>query len=159
MENVMHVADYIASRYQRDYGFQIDEMKLHKLMYFTQKESFIQNDEPLFEAVFYGWKYGPVLKEIRAVFMEKGDFPCTNPDLGAFGSGFQAIMDRVFSDYALKPSWSLSRLTHGEISWKRSREGIPDGESGNNPMDIEDIRRDATILKERRKALAALGVS
>lgn len=159
MENVMRVADYIASRYQRDYGLEIDEMKLHKLMYFAQKESIIQTGEPLFDAVFYGWKYGPVLKEIRGVFMSEDTFPCTNPNVDEFGESFQGIMDRVFSDYAQKTSWSLSRLTHGETSWKHSREGIPDGESGDNSISLDLIRKDAEALKARRKALAEFGIS
>lgn len=52
------------------YGQQIDEMKLHKLMYFAQRESLIQTGAPLFNATFYGWKYGPVLKEIRSAYKD-----------------------------------------------------------------------------------------
>ena len=58
MENVMNVAAYITNRYLEEYKQPIDEMKLHKLMYFAQRESFIQNNQPLFDATFYGWKYG-----------------------------------------------------------------------------------------------------
>ena len=44
-------------------------MKMHKLMYFSQRESLMYNNEPLFDGVFYGWKYGPVLKEVRSAYM------------------------------------------------------------------------------------------
>jgi len=37
----------------------------HKLLYFAQRESIIQTDTPLFDASFYGWRFGPILKEIR----------------------------------------------------------------------------------------------
>ena len=66
MQKVMDVATYIIKRYQSEYKQPIDEMKLHKLMYFAQRESFVQINEPLFDATFYGWKYGPVLKEVRS---------------------------------------------------------------------------------------------
>lgn len=39
MEDVVKVASYICQRYQREFGKRIDEMKLHKLLYFTQRES------------------------------------------------------------------------------------------------------------------------
>ena len=52
MEDVMNVAAYIINRYLAEYNQPIDEMKLHKLMYFAQRESFIQTDQPLFDATF-----------------------------------------------------------------------------------------------------------
>ena len=70
MEDLMNVASYIYNRYSAEFNSKIDEMKLHKLLYFTQRESLIQNDTPLFDAVFYGWKYGPILKEIREAYRD-----------------------------------------------------------------------------------------
>ena len=35
-------------RYQKEFGERISEMKLHKLLYFTQRESLIQLGEPMF---------------------------------------------------------------------------------------------------------------
>ena len=40
-------------------------MKLHKLLYFTQRECLIQKGEPMFDAQFEVWKYGPVMVQIR----------------------------------------------------------------------------------------------
>ena len=65
MEDLMNIASYVFNRYASEYNSKIDEMKLHKLLYFAQRESLVQNREPLFDAVFWGWKYGPILKEIR----------------------------------------------------------------------------------------------
>ncbi len=45
--------------------FHRDEMKLHKLLYFTQRECLIQKGEPMFDAQFEAWKYGPVMVQIR----------------------------------------------------------------------------------------------
>lgn len=155
MENVMNVAAHIAHRYFSEYGQQIDEMKLHKLMYFAQRESFIQTNEPLFNATFYGWKYGPILKEIRSAYKD-GTFPFILPV--EFTRDCSVILDRVFTDYSGKESWSLSRLTHGELSWKNSRIGISDEDNSNNPMSIDDIKKDAERIKARRKMLIELGL-
>ena len=40
-------------------------MKLHKLLYFTQRECLIQKGEPMFDAQFEAWKYGPVMVQIH----------------------------------------------------------------------------------------------
>ena len=52
MEDVVKIASYICLRYRRRFGRKIDEMKLHKLLYFTQRESIIRTGEPLFGDCF-----------------------------------------------------------------------------------------------------------
>lgn len=156
MENLMSVASYVFNRYQETMGEKIDEMKLHKLLYFAQRESIIQRNEPLFAEVFYGWKFGPILKEIRSAYHEDAFFKVVDEEIV---SRIKSIMDKVFQEYANKDSWSLSRLTHGEISWKNSRKDIPDGANSDNPMCLEDIIKDAERIKQRRIGLANLGLA
>ena len=59
MENTMGVARALDNLYYEKNGKHMDEMRMHKLMYFAQRESLMYNKEPLFDATFYGWKYGP----------------------------------------------------------------------------------------------------
>ena len=148
MNDMMTVAAYIYGRYQREFGEKIDEMKLHKLMYFAQRESLIRRGEPLFDGDFYGWRFGPVLKELRAPYKEEGFDPAA-ADLELEGAG--EIMDELFRTYAPKDAWSLSRLSHGEICWKRSRKGISPYDSSDNMIPLDDIRLDAQRMKERRE--------
>lgn len=155
MEDLMNVASYIYKRYDNEFHSKIDEMKLHKLLYFAQRESLIQNNEPLFNAIFYGWKYGPVLKEIRLAYREDNFYHLIPKDVI---TRISAIMDKVFEEYAGKDSWSLSRLTHGELAWKNSRKGIPDRENSDNPMSMDDIWVDAERIRERREMLVQLGL-
>lgn len=156
MENVMNIAAYVSNKYLSTYGQRIDEMKLHKLLYFAQRESLIQTGEPLFDAVFYGWKYGPVLKEVRNAYKDESIDGLIQNDITEESS---SILDSVFKEYAGKDSWSLSRLTHGEISWKNSRVGIPETDNSDRPMQIDDIRVDADRIKNRREMLSSLGLT
>ena len=48
MENVLNAAFYIYYMYLQKTGQILDEMKLHKLLYFSQRESLVRNDQPLF---------------------------------------------------------------------------------------------------------------
>lgn len=155
MENLMNVASYVYNRYFETKGERIDEMKLHKLLYFAQRESLIQTNEPLFAETFYGWKFGPILKEIRNAYK---DNTFLHEIEEAVVCRIKSIMDKVFEEYADKDSWSLSRLTHGELAWKNSRKGIPDGANSDNPMDINDIAKDAERVRLRRAGLAKLGL-
>lgn len=156
MENLMNVASYIYNRYFETKGVKIDEMKLHKMLYFAQRESLIQKNQPLFDESFYGWKYGPVLKEIRTVYKE-GTF-LSEVDEEVI-KRIHPVMDKVFDEYADKNSWSLSRLTHGEYSWQNARIGIAENMNGDQPLAIRDIEKDAQRVRIRRQGLAALGLT
>ena len=148
MKDMMTVAAYIYDRYQREYDEKIDEMKLQKLMYFAQRESLIRTGEPMFEGDFYGWRFGPVLKDLRTPYKDESFAPeVTDEDM----AGAKEILDEVFKAYAGKDSWSLSRLTHGEICWKRSRKGISPYDSSDNMIPLEDFRLDAKRMKDRRE--------
>lgn len=155
MKDVKTVAAYICSRYAAKRGERIDEMKLHKLLYFAQRESLIVHNEPLFEGDFYGWRFGPVLTALRETYRNDAFDP--QVDAAALG-GDKAIVDAVLEEYADKDSWSLSRLTHGEISWKRSRKGVAPSENSNNRIPLEDIRMDADRLRKRRAELERCGL-
>ena len=137
MLDVVKVASYISRRYEREYGSQIDEMKLHKLLYFAQRESIIQLDQPLFADSFQAWKYGPVLVQIRSLYKQgKLTERLTSEEIATY----QTVFDKVFEQYAPKDAWSLSSITHGEISWQKARVGIPAGENSDTLIALDDIR-------------------
>ncbi len=150
MENMLLVAACICGRYREEYGEMIDEMKLHKLMYFAQRESLIQQDAPLFAETFRGWKYGPVLKELRAPYASGKLWEPVDPGAEA---KLRPVMDAVFAEFAPMDSFSLTRLTHSELCWKKSRKGIPPADNSDVPIPTEDIRLDALRIRQRREML------
>lgn len=146
MADVIKVASYICLRYQQLFGERIDEMKLHKLLYFTQRESIIQTDEPLFEDCFEAWKYGPVMVSIRQKYRTDTlheELPCPIKER------YKKIFDTVFDTYAPKDSWSLSSITHGEYAWQEARKKITP-EQQHVLIMTDDIRIDAKRVKIRR---------
>lgn len=153
MESVVKIASYIVDRYQKEFGSRIDEMKLHKLLYFTQRESIIQTGEPMFPEVFLAWRYGPVMVQIRPLYAQNqlNELPESS-----FIQTNKNIFDAVFSKYAVKESWSLSRLSHGEISWKNARKDLLPEQNGTNPLSIEDVKKDAERIKWNKLILQVL---
>ena len=146
MEKVTTIASYIYQRYQQDYGKRMDEMKLHKLLYFVQREAIIQTDEPMFKEQFEAWKYGPVMVEIRRMYKNG----CLTEKLPqTYIEKYKSVFDMVFSTYAQKDSWSLSSITHGEYAWQEARRKIT-SEKQHVLINTNDIQTDAERVKIRR---------
>lgn len=147
MKDLKTVASYLATRYQAEYGEKIDEMKLQKLTYLAQRESLVRTDEPLFEEEIQGWRLGPVIPDLRTYYKEETLTEVKPEELTAQE---RAALDAVFDEYADRESLSLSRMTHGEICWRKSRRGIRPSESSSNPIPLDDIRLDALRIQGRR---------
>ena len=154
MESAITFAKYVVSRYRNEYGVPIDEMKLHKLLYFAQREALIQLGKPLFYEPFFAWKYGPVLVVVRNYIKFYGSFFTQIGYNTIIQNEYIPVFDKVFSQYAGKDSWSLSRLSHGEFSWKNARKGLGPIDNCNNAMSIENIKVDADRIKLRRYFLS-----
>lgn len=148
MLETLHVATYIVDEYKRLFGQQIDEMKLHKLMYFTQRESIIQTGAHMFDAQFRAWKYGPVLLEVREA-CKTMSFTSSLTD--EIKEQFKVVFDKIMTHYAPKKTMSLVCLSHAELSWKRARKGYGKYESSDVPMLLSDIYEDAAIAKRQRE--------
>ena len=109
MKDMMTVAAYIYNRYQRDFDGKIDEMKLQELMYFAQRESLIRTGEPLFVGDFYGWRFGPVLKELRTPYKDESFSPdvtdaCMGEDKAILDEVLRALNSVVLPQFGLPAS-------------------------------------------------------
>lgn len=146
MVSVVKMASYICDRYLREVGEPIDEMKLHKLLYFMQRECIVQTGEPLFPEVLHAWKYGPVMPEIRQLYKydQLHSMPSEDDVIR-----YKPVFDEVFAEYAKSKPMTLVSISHGELSWKRARKGYTKYESSDIPMKLDDIREDAERYKER----------
>ncbi len=148
MIHANEAASYIYDRYLMETRGEIDEMKLHKLLYLAQREALVMLGKPMFPEQFEAWKYGPVMVCIREQykyrrFQDYNKLPC--------GVGeFLPVFDSIFEKYAHNDSWSLSDLTHCELSWQNARRGCAPEDQSNALLDIEDIRKDAERIKMRR---------
>ena len=121
MEKTMCVAKALYDMYYEQSGVHMDEMKMHKLMYFAQRESLMYNNEPLFDGTFYGWKYGPVLKAVRSAYMSD---TLLSKSFEKVSDDTMKLLKSVLERYGSLSSWKLSSLSHEEFSWKKARKGL-----------------------------------
>ena len=143
MDKITNVADYIIKRYHELTGERLDEMKLHKLLYFTQRESFAILGQPAFTGDFEGLKFGPVSREVRNSFIDGEIVVPTEP----ISDSIQYIASNVIIEYGSLASWRLSELSHREISWNNSRKGLAPGENGSRVISLDDIQEDAKKVR------------
>ena len=127
-------------------------MELTWMMYLAQRESLMYNKVLLFDAEFHGWKYGPVLVEVRSEYTTGSMFAGVLVDLS---ENAKSLVKSVYQRYKDFSSWKLSSLSHGELSWKCSREGLNAEENGNVLLRLADMKVDAARELLRRKKLEA----
>lgn len=156
METTMCVAKALYNMYYEQCGVHMDEMKMHKLMYFSQRESLMYNSEPLFDGTFYGWKYGPVLKEVRRAYrgVNSVENPFVNVE-GLVSESTKKLLKDVLERYGSLSSWKLSSLSHEEFSWKKARKGLEAAEDGDVELSLEAMKVDATKELVARKVVLA----
>ena len=152
MEKTLCVAKALYEMYYEQNGICLDEMKMHKLMYFSQRESLMYNNEPLFDGTFYGWKYGPVLKEVRSAYKNN---TLASESSETLSDSTLKLLKSVMERYGSLSSWKLSSLSHEEFSWKKARKGLEAADDGNVELLLDAMKVDATReLIDRRAAMA-----
>lgn len=151
MYSPVDIANYYCYRYAKDGSDNVDELKVHRLLYLAQRESLIRTDTPLFEESFYGWKYGPVLQSVRNKFKQDA---FSSPKKPHFDE--DTLVNGIYEKYAHKSSLYLGNLTYGEYCWKKSRNGIKNGDPGSRQIPLDDIRVDARRVKSLREYLSVL---
>ena len=145
MERIIDVAQYIYDEYKRQSGEVIDDMKLHKLLYFVQRESLTITNAPMFNEEFEGWKCGPVSETVRRCYTRDGMYVEDAREISAESA---YIAKNIILQYGAMASWKLSEISHKEISWRNSRKGLLEGANGNRPLALEDIRKDAEKVRQ-----------
>lgn len=147
MSKTIDVAKYLIYAYEQmsNSRFETQELKLQKLMYFAQRESFALTGAPLFSSDFEGWVHGPVLVELR-YFFEQSYVPYDG-DSSSLSETDKYIIESVINKYSQYDAWYLRNLSHEELSWKNSRNGLNDSEVGNKIISKEDIKKDAEKVR------------
>jgi len=148
MQDSRCVGKALYDMYVSRYGERMDEMKMHKLMYFTQRESLVDTGTLLFGEPFYGWKFGPVLMSVREEFRNAVPYGVVGTNVD---EATRQLLGKVLDRYAKRSSWSLSRLSHDEVSWKHAREGLKPEDNGNVALSEKMMRVDAVREKAQRK--------
>ena len=116
-----HIVQWFNSKSQ-----QIDNLKLQKLLYYTQAWHLAIFGTPIITDQIEAWVHGPVVPE---VFRMYSDFrwksiPVTSSN-GQLSPGLGKHLTEVLTAYAGFTGWQLERLTHSERPWQEARGVLP----------------------------------
>lgn len=129
------ISDYFICRFV-EMGDPITNMKLQKLLYYTQAKLLTTKNFPHIEEDFEAWSFGPVLpgqyrrfknfgKNTLVSCLENSDLPCN----------IKVILDSVIENYGSYNAIDLMHKTHKEDPWKRNA-----GNSKNNIIPKQEIK-------------------
>lgn len=150
MSKTLAVAKYLNELNVERYGCDMDEMKMHKMMYFSQRESLMNTDNPLFGDSFEAWKFCPVLRSVRNEYKQNHMFESVDETLT---EEEKRLVESVFERYDSFDAWDLSSLSHEEFSWKQARKGLAPNENGSQKLSLCAMRADAKREMLRRKGV------
>ena len=150
MSKTLAVAKYLNELNVERHGCDMDEMKMHKMMYFSQRESLMNTNNPLFGDSFEAWKFGPVLRSVRNEYKRNHMFESVNETVN---EEEKRLVESVFERYDSFDAWDLSSLSHEEFSWKQAREGLAPNENGSQKLSLPAMRVVAKREMLRKKGV------
>ncbi|MDD4376416.1 MAG: DUF4065 domain-containing protein [Clostridia bacterium] len=101
----------------------ITNMKLQKLLYYSQGCFLAEYDKPLFKEKVIAWEHGPVVKEVYDEYKKFGgngiEFPGSNI---SFSSEVETFLEKIYNHFAQYSAWKLRNMTHEETPWKNTNQ-------------------------------------
>jgi uncharacterized phage-associated protein len=117
------VANYFIWRANADeeFGENITNLKLQKLMYYAQGFHLAWYGDPLFSEPIEAWAHGPVVRPLYFEYQKYEANPLPTPegfDPGAIDEQTRRLLEEVYQVYGQYSAWGLRNLTHEEAPWK-----------------------------------------
>ncbi|XHL98494.1 MAG: DUF4065 domain-containing protein [Microcoleus anatoxicus] len=144
MIDCLNVARYFIKRaYQDGLEAQMTNMKVQKLLYYSQSLHLALFDEPLFENEIQAWRYGPVCPPVYSVYSEFEGKQLLIPGedvLSQVPNETKHLLEKVWGYFSRYHAYQLSGMTHVEFPWKNARKGLPPEASSTEPIQQEDMK-------------------
>ncbi|EMF0475717.1 Panacea domain-containing protein [Enterococcus hirae] len=130
MWNADKIADWFLVRHssemQRDAANDenLTQMKLHKLMYYSQGVCLAVFSKRLFDEELLAWRHGPVVRSIFEKYQGQKELPSEvteeqlkNYQLISNDENSRMILEAVYEQYADYSASQLRNMTHKETPW------------------------------------------
>lgn len=107
----LNVANYIIDNWSDK--FEITNLKLNKLVYYSQVESLRKYNRPLFDDIVEAWQYGPVEPVVYHTFSSYGRNCITkSSDLAILDGTSKKLIDSVMDKLGMLTAFDLVTLSH-----------------------------------------------
>ena len=143
MVDPKNIAKYFILRaYQDGRENQMTNMKVQKLLYYTQCLHLALYEEPLFADDIQAWRYGPVCPPAYRYYskFEAQQLPIPQQDIiNLFTEEIRELLEEVWQYFGVYHAYDLSDMTHSEFPWMKARIGLSSEESSTNPISQKDM--------------------
>ena len=145
MQDCLDIANYfIARAYEDGRESSMTNMKVQKLLYYSQSLHLALQDEPLFKDEIQAWRYGPVCPPAYRFYQrfEAEQLPVpTQTDLpDRLSQEERDLLEEVWLYFGEHHAYTLSGMTHVEFPWKKARKGLPTQAASTEPIKIADMK-------------------
>lgn len=144
MINCLEIAQYFIIRaYEDGMDAEMTNMKVQKLLYYSQSLHLALNDEPLFREEIQAWRYGPVCPPAYKFYQgfEANQLPIPEKKfVEQLSSETKQLLEEVWEYFGGYHAYLLSDMTHLEFPWKKARKGLPSEASSTEPILVEDMK-------------------
>ena len=140
MANVRDIAKCFLYLDDTNEGGGISNLKLQKLVYYSQVWSLVWDDKPLFQSRIEAWANGPVSPELYGE--HRGTYSVSASQFSKLARGVlsntqKETIDAVLEAYGDKSAQWLSDQTHVELPWQHARVGLSDSARSSSPITHE----------------------
>jgi uncharacterized phage-associated protein len=144
MINCLNAARYFIIRaYEDGIEAEITNMKVQKLLYYSQCLHLALYDEPLFEDQIQAWRYGPVCPPAYKFYskFEADQLPIPGKELlSEIPEHEKQLLEEIWEYFGGYHAYRLSEMTHLEFPWKKARKGLAPEASSTESILLEDIK-------------------
>ncbi len=144
MIDCLNVARYfIMKAYADGVESQMTNMKVQKLLYYSQSLYLALNNEPLFDEEIQAWRYGPVCPPAYTFYseFEAQQLPVPGKDFWQqIPDATKKLLEEVWENFGSYHAYLLSDMTHVEFPWNKARKGLPPQASSKEPILLEDMK-------------------
>lgn len=134
---------FIARAYEDSIEAEMTNMKVQKLLYYSQSLHLALYDEPLFEEEIQAWRYGPVCPPAYKFYseFEAKQLPIpTQEFLLQIPNDKKQLLEEIWEYFGSYHAYLLSDMTHFEFPWKKARKGLPPEARSTEPILLEDLK-------------------
>jgi uncharacterized phage-associated protein len=134
---------FIIKAYEESMEAEITNMKVQKLLYYSQCLHLALYDEPLFEEEIQAWRYGPVCPKAYRFYsyFEENQLPIPSKEiLSEISDEIKNLLEEVWQYFGSYHAYYLSNMTHGEFPWKKARKNLSSQASSTEAIILEDMK-------------------
>ena len=105
-------------------GSFVSNLKLQKLVYYSQAWHLALHDKPLFEEDFEAWIHGPVIPNLYHHYKHFGWKPIEEDVKVNLPPAILDYLKEVADEYFVCDAYELEQMTHLEAPWQKARAGL-----------------------------------